>query len=148
MPQPNIRRARADEAAAIAELWLRSRRAAEIPPAVHTDDEVREWVAEVLLPQSEVWVALDGTDLAGVMALDEEWVEQLYVSPEHQRRGHGSRLLDLAKQQLGSLALWTFVSNVAAQRFYEAHGFVKSGALSDDNEEHAPAILYRWNRSA
>ena len=148
MTQPNIRRARAHEAAAVAEVLLRSRRAAEIPPAVHGDDEVRHWVAEVLLPQSEVWVTLEGPELAGMIALDGEWVDQLYILPEHQRKGHGSLLLDLAKQQRDSLALWVFISNVSAQRFYEAHGFVQVGAVSDDNEEHAPAVRYQWKRPA
>jgi len=38
-----VGRARADEAPAIAEVWLRSRRVSvpEIPATVHTDDEVR-----------------------------------------------------------------------------------------------------------
>lgn len=146
MAEQSIRRARVDEAAAIAELWLRSRRAANIPPAAHSDDEVRDWVAEVLLPGCEVWVAIEPSELAGMMALDGDWVEQLYISPEHQRRGHGSRLLELAKRQRRSLELWTFVSNVEAQRFYEAHGFARSGPVSADNEEHAPAVRYRWQR--
>jgi hypothetical protein len=35
-------------------------------------------------------------------------------------------------------------SNIPAQRFYEAHGFIQAGLPSIDNEEHAPAICYRW----
>ncbi|CAA9412428.1 MAG: hypothetical protein AVDCRST_MAG35-1509, partial [uncultured Quadrisphaera sp.] len=43
------------------------------------------------------------------------------------------------------LALWTFASNVAAQRFYERHGFV-AGDRTDGsgNEERAPDVRYAW----
>lgn len=107
---------------------------------------MRAWVSDVLLPSCEVWVATDGDAVVGMMALDGEWVEQLYVSPEHQRRRHGSRLLDRAMSERTSLMLWTFETNVDAQRFYEARGFARTGLPSADNEERAPAIRYRWQR--
>ena len=143
-----IRRARADDGPAIANVWLDARRAAAIPPAAHGEDEVRAWISGVLPARCEVWVATDRDEVVGMMALDGEWVEQLYVSPEHQRRGYGRRLLEQAMADRGRLTLWTFESNVEAQRFYEAHGFVRLGVASDDNEEHAPAIRYRWERSS
>jgi GNAT superfamily N-acetyltransferase len=147
MSEHIVRRADPDEALVISELWLRSRRAADIPPPVHTDDEVRAWVRELLLPSREVWVATADGDVAGVMALEDEWVEQLYIDPEHQRRGHGARLLEVAQATRPALALWTFESNLGAQGFYEAHGFTRSGLPSADNEEHAAAICYRWRAS-
>ena len=139
-----MRRAEPDDGPAIAEVWLRSRLAAEVPPPAHNDDEVRGWVREVLLPSCEVWVAVEGDEIVGMMALDGEWVEQLYIDPDHQRRGLGARLLGVAQAARDSLALWTFESNLAAQRFYEAHGFTRSGLPSADNEERAPAVCYRW----
>jgi GNAT superfamily N-acetyltransferase len=89
-------------------------------------------------------VATADSEVVGMMALDDEWVRQLYVAPGHQRQGHGARLLAVAQSTRHSLALWTFASNLAAQRFYEAHGFKQSGSSSVDNEERAPAICYRW----
>ncbi len=79
-----------------------------------------------------------------MMVLDGGWVEQLYVAPEHLRRGYGSQLVRLAQATRGELALWTFEANVAARAFYEAHGFRPTGPASSDNEERAPAICYRW----
>lgn len=63
---------------------------------IHDDEEVRGWVRDLLLPLCEVWVAAENGELAGMIALDGERVEQLYVSPDRQRRGHGSRLLEVA----------------------------------------------------
>jgi GNAT superfamily N-acetyltransferase len=139
-----VRRADPSEALVIAELWLRSRRASHIPPPVHTDDDVRAWVSEVLVPSCEVWVSTSDSEVVGMMALDDEWVEQLYIAPEHHRQGHGARLLAVAQTTRHALALWTFESNRSAQRFYEAHGFTRSGSPSADNEEGAAAICYRW----
>ena len=97
MSEQILRRANGGDAEAAAEVLLRSRRAAAIPPSVHSDLEVRAWVAEFLIPSCEVWVATDSGEVAGVMALQDDWVEQLYIAPEHQRRGHGVALLALAK---------------------------------------------------
>ena len=53
-----IRRATPADAPAVAEVWLDSFRTAlpMVRPA-HTDDEVRAWVAAVLIPDHETWVA-------------------------------------------------------------------------------------------
>jgi GNAT superfamily N-acetyltransferase len=148
-PNCGIRLAESGEAAAVADLLLRSRRAAQgIPASVHSDEEVRAWVRELLMPQCDVWVATEEEQLAGMMAVQGEWIEQLYVSPTHQRRGHGTRLLQRVKATGDSLALWTFEANLVARQFYEIHGFTQEGEPSSDNEEGAPAILYRWERPA
>ena len=146
MTGPVVRRARTEEAAVIAEVWLSSRRAAEIPATAHGDGEVRDWGTDELLPSCEVWVVEDARVPVAVMALRDAWVEQLYVAPGHQRQGHGTRLIDVAKRSRSWLALWTFERNVDAQRFYETNGFVRSGPVSADNEEDAPAVCYRWWR--
>ncbi len=142
----DVRRARHGEAAGVAKLYIEGRRAAPIPPMVHPDPDVGAWIAETLMTSCEVWLATNGREPVAVIALSDGWVEQLYVSPSHQGQGHGSRLLELAQSRQNALALWTFVTNLPARRFYEARGFARSGPPSDDNEEHAPALLYRWSR--
>jgi GNAT superfamily N-acetyltransferase len=116
-----------------------------IPPAVHSDDEVRAWFQDVVVPSREVWVAGDGDELTAMMVLDGEWIEQLYVAPERLREGYGSRFIRLAQSTRSELALWTFEANMSARAFYEAHGFKPSGAPSSENEERAPALCYRWS---
>jgi GNAT superfamily N-acetyltransferase len=143
-----VRLAESGEAVAVADLLLRSRRAAHgIPASVHDDEEVRVWVRDRLLPSCDVWIATEGEQLVGMIAVQGEWIEQLYVSPIHQRRGHGTRLLQLAKATGDSLALWTFEANLIARHFYETHGFTQEGAPNSNNEEGAPAIGYRWRRA-
>lgn len=141
------RRATEAEAHLVAELWLQSRRASvAIPPTVHGDDEVRAWFRDVVLPSKEVWVTALRAELTAMMVLNRAWVEQLYVAPDHLRRGYGSQLVRLAQRTRSELALWTFEANMAARAFYESHGFLLSGPPSSDNEERAPAVCYRWAR--
>lgn len=107
-----IRRARADEAKAVADVWLRSRAAAQpaIPAPVHSDDDVRGWFATTVLPSRDVWVAVDETDaVVAVLVLDDGWVDQLYVDPGWTGRGIGSALLAVAQAaRPDGLQLWTF----------------------------------------
>jgi len=144
---PTPRRAGPQDAAAVAATWLRSRHASvpAIPHPVHTDDEVTEWFATVVLPERETWVIdCDGAVVA-LLVLEPGWIDQLYVDPDCTRRGLGSRLLAVAKAASpGGLDLWTFRSNAGARRFYERHGFVAVATTDGDNEEGAPDVRYSW----
>ena len=134
-------------------MWLASRRASEphIRPPAHTDDEIRRYFADVLVPHRETWVAVDrdGERITAVMVLHDGWVDQLYVHPGHTGRAIGSRLLDQAKDAYAAtgLQLWTFQANAGARRFYERHGF-EAVELTDGvtNEERAPDVRYVWPR--
>lgn len=143
------RRAAQGEARAVADLWLRSRKASipANPPTIHDDDDVREHFATVVLPDQEVWVIdREGSGIVALMALSGRSVEDLHVDPAWTGQGLGSVLIDLAKAQRPvGLDLWTFQSNTGARRFYERHGFSVVAMTDDDNEEKAPDVLYRWS---
>jgi GNAT superfamily N-acetyltransferase len=92
---------------------------------VHTDDEVREWFASVLVSDRELWVIAPGDHPVALLVLEGDWINQLYVDPPRTGQGLGSMLIDLAKElHPEHLDLWTFQSNTAARRFYERHDFV------------------------
>ena len=148
-----IRRAIRTDASALADLYLRARRAAEpaIPAMVHTDAETHEWmlgqIAESIGSMTlEIWVAAEGDRLLGLMVLDRGWLEQLYIDPGETGGGIGTELLAHAKaRRVGGLRLWTFQSNIGAQRFYERHGFEEVDRTDGSgNEEGAPDICYAW----
>src|SRR4051794_19305387 len=146
-----IRRGGVGDAGAAAELWLAARKATldAIPAPVHDDDDVRGWFGSHVVGDCELWLAEDDSGrLVGILVLDHEWVDQLYVDPELTGRGIGSRLLAVAKRERPrGLRLWTFASNTGAQRFYERHGFAAVRRTDGrDNEEGAPDILYEYAR--
>ena len=140
-----IRPAEASDAGAIADVQLRSRAAAPMPPGVHTDDEVRTWLAG-RLETDEVWVAEDGDAVVGYARLTADWLDDLYVVPEHAGQGIGSALLDVAKtQRPGGFCLWVFESNEPARAFYARHGLVELERTDGSaNEERAPDVRMAW----
>jgi putative acetyltransferase len=116
--------------------------------SLHTPDEDREFWRGQLFPTCEIWGAVRGKDVAGVIAFREGWIEQLYVFPAVQGQGIGSRLLDIAKAARDELLLWTFQRNGRARRFYEARDFtVINETGGAGNEEKEPDMLYCWHRA-
>lgn len=150
LSDPLVRRARLDEGPQVASVWLAARQAAfpAIPVAVHSDDDIRRWFVEEVLPSQEVWVAEVDGSVGGLVVVDAGWITQLYVTPSRQRQGLGSVLLARAQARSPEgLDLWTFETNVDSHRFYEHHGFVLVDSTDGrDNEEQAPDRRYRWSR--
>jgi GNAT superfamily N-acetyltransferase len=134
-----------DEAA---DVWWSARHAegAQLPPAIHSIQEVRTWFAEVLLPDAQTWVALDDGRIVAVLTLDGDDLDQLYVVPDAAGQGIGSALVDLAKDlRPGGLALWTFQTNTRAQTFYRRHDFREVRRTDGSaNEERAPDVRMVW----
>ena len=142
-----LRRARPADAMAVAGLHLAARRhAMPYLPELRSDDEVRAWTRDTLLPKAEVWIAeIDGRP-AGYLALVDDILDHLYVEPRHQGQGVGSLLLAKAKAlRPTGLRLFTFRRNRPARAFYEARGFAPM-RFSDGagNEEREPDVLYAW----
>ncbi|MFF7241251.1 GNAT family N-acetyltransferase [Streptomyces collinus] len=145
-----LRRAVPADAPAAADVWLRSF-AAALPTVVRprTDDDVRDYFREVVVPLRETWVAeAPGEDggIVGVMVLNGDDLSQLYLAPDWRGRGIGDRFVTLAKERRQQgLTLWTFQVNKPAHRFYERHGFVAVEHTDGSaNEEREPDVRYVW----
>ena len=133
---------------ALAEVHLAARAAAPMPPPVHTDDEVRAWLASRIGGRDgdEVWVAETGDTVVGYARFTRTWLDDLYVDPEHAGQGVGSALLDLVKaRHPAGFGLWVFATNAPARAFYAARGLVER-ELTDGsgNEERAPDVRMEW----
>ncbi|MET8559684.1 GNAT family N-acetyltransferase [Streptomyces flaveolus] len=143
-----LRRAVAADARAAADAYLRSFDAA-LPTVVRprTDDEVRDYIRDVVVPLRETWVAeAAGAGVVGLMVLNGELLSQLYLDPKWRGRGIGDRFVALAKERSPQgLSLWTFQVNKPAHRFYERHGFVAAEYTDGSgNEEREPDVRYVW----
>lgn len=142
-----VRPLEAADCDAAADVWWHSRAAAAgMPSPVHTETEVRRWFRDVLLPDGQTWVAESGGSPVGVLVLDGDDLDQLYVVPARSGSGIGSMLVDLAKSlRPDGLALWVFESNTSARAFYRRHGFAEvrrtDGAA---NEERALDVRMVW----
>lgn len=140
-----VRRATADDAEQVAEVFIRSLESLEFLPRLHTDAEHREFV-RLLLGRDEVWVAEDAGEILGMAALSGGVLGQLYVDPVHQGCGAGSALLDRVKRSCpGGFTFWVFQKNTRARDFYERRS-CRLVRLTDGsgNEERTPDALYEW----
>ncbi|MER5788666.1 GNAT family N-acetyltransferase [Streptomyces sp. NPDC001980] len=142
-----LRRAGGPDAAGVADVYLRSYRAA-LPSVVRprSDDEVRAYIRDVVVPARETWVAEADGRVVGMMVLAGALLSQLYLAPEWRGHGIGDRFVALAKERFPSgLTLWTFQVNKPAHRFYERHGFVAvEHTDGSGNEEREPDVRYVW----
>lgn len=131
----SLRAAVEADAEAVAQVHLRSRAAAPMPPGVHG-----------AAPCDEVWVAeVDGAVVAYVR-MTGAWVTDLYVDPSHAGQGIGGMLLDLVKSRCrDGFGLWVFESNTPARAFYARHGLVEVERTDgSDNDEREPDIRMVW----
>lgn len=148
----HLRRATSADAEAIADIHLVSRSVA-MPwlPTVDTDEDTLAWVREVVLPGSDVWVAVEGggaaAPIVGYVAIDGGVLDHLYLLPDERRHGIGTLLLDVAKEASpAGLTLAVFARNTGARAFYVRHGFeVVDTDDGSGNEEGLPDVTYRWS---
>lgn len=154
MNEVTLRAATVGDADRISEIYLSSRkRFLSFVPLIHSDEAVRRWVEQQLIPGGGVSVLEDrGTAgaLIGFIALGRRdgcgWIDHLYLAPTALRKGHGTRLVEYARAELGPpLRLYTFDLNLGARRFYERLGF-RALDFGDGsrNEEGSPDVLYEW----
>ena len=84
--------------------------------------------------------------VVGYAEVKGDWLDDLYVHPDHQGSGVGTTLLDVVKSlRPDGFCLWVFASNEPARRFYARHGLVELETTDGSgNEEQAPDVRLAW----
>jgi ribosomal protein S18 acetylase RimI-like enzyme len=149
----SLRTATPADASRTTEILLASRRAfLPYAPFAHSDEEVRHWIRNLLIPSGDVTLGLRNDEIVGVLAVSTHehitWIDQLYVHPTFVGQGVGVALLtSVTSSDANSIRLYTFQQNVRARSFYERHRFVPI-QFSDgsENEEKCPDVLYERTR--
>ncbi|CAN5447301.1 GNAT family N-acetyltransferase [soil metagenome] len=142
----HIRKATAEDGAAIAEIHVLCRREMPYAPSPHSEADMRTHFAQNVAPNGHTYVAECEGETVAYLTVENGWIDHLYVHPKVQGRGIGNALLALAKETTPSgLQLWAFQGNEGARRFYEHHGF-HLAELTDgqNNEEKSPDVRYVW----
>jgi GNAT superfamily N-acetyltransferase len=144
------RQATLDDAGGIAAVFSSSLRLLTFLPMLHTVEEDRQFIENVILKECEVIVAESDAGIVSFLARHGEEIRLLYSHPDFIGSGAGSLLLDAVKKSgVAALELWCFQDNERARRFYEERGF-RAVRFTDgqDNEEKVPDVRYRWERAA
>ena len=138
-----------DDAGGIAAVFSSSLRLLTFLPVLHTVEEDRRFIENIILKECEVIVAEGDPGIVSFLALNGEEIRLLYSHPDFIGSGAGSLLLDAVKKSsVVALELWCFQANERARRFYEERGF-QAVRFTDgqDNEEKVPDVRYRWVRA-
>ena len=142
-----IRRARPADADAVAATYVASfATLLRFLPDLHSDDDRRRFITDVVPEDHETWVAEKDGRIVGFAAIGESMLGHVYVHPDFHSRGIGTALLEKTKElRPDGFTLWTFPANERACRFYERHG-LQPIEYSDGsgNEEGLPDVRYEW----
>ena len=144
-----IRRARPEDLDAAVGVWERARWDTQQPRLQermqYSHEDNLGHFRDVVMRQNEVWLAIEGDEIVGLLAVGEHKVDQLHVDPRCQGRGVGTALLDRAKALAPEgLTLFTHQGNARARAFYERRGFraVRFGVSPPPESE--PDVKYAW----
>jgi putative acetyltransferase len=128
--QPTIRACRTADLDPLVELWYDTWHATFPDLRHHEPKDVwrRRFEQEIAIEEQVFVAELDGRIVAFLAVKDQGaglgYLHEIFVAPEHQQRGLGSRLMALAKELApAGLSLHTLQRNAQAAAFYERHGF-------------------------
>jgi GNAT superfamily N-acetyltransferase len=141
-----LREGRPEDGVAVAGVFAQARAQMRYLPTLHSQEQHVRFFSDRVLPTSRVIVADVAGALVAFSAVEDGWLNHLYVVPAQQGRGIGGALLDRARRENpGGLSLWAFVANRRAIAFYARAGFVE--VLRTDgsaNEEREPDVQMHW----
>lgn len=98
---------------------------------------------DTYLSMSEVYLAEDLTNIYGFIALVENTIAAIFVSPEQQGKGVGKLLINHAKGMRSHLELNVNQQNTRSARFYESVGF-KVLEETFDSKTQTKEFLMQW----
>ncbi len=105
---------------------------------VHTPDRQQRYIQNKMKDGSKFYMLIDVVPI-GIVSVKDNLIEDLYILPDKQNMGYGTKLLQFAvKQCTGIPTLWILENNTGAKRMYHKMGFQETGrihAITDDLNE-------------
>ncbi len=119
-------------AAAIhSESWKDSHREICSPEflALHTPERQKEYLEAAMAKGAQLYMLIDEKPV-GIVSVQGDLIENLYVLPHEQNKGYGTQLLTFALGQCaGAPRLWILSTNQGARQLYERNGFRPTGNI-------------------
>lgn len=110
--------------------WRESHRAFCSPEfiAKNTPEKHALELGEAMRRGEKTWLLMEAEKPVGVVSVEDDLIENLYILPDMQNCGRGSKLLQFAMAQCtGTPTLWILNVNNGAYRLYRRFGFRKTG---------------------
>lgn len=97
---------------------------------IHSPERQLKYMRDKMNHGTKFFMLID-EEPVGVVSVTDSLIEDLYVLPEKQKMGYGTRLLQFAVGQCsGTPSLWILENNENAERLYRRFGFTKSGRIN------------------
>lgn len=128
---------------AVLKVWLRaSVLAHDFMPPEHWQGRAA-FVREECLPRCLTMVFVDDEsgELAGFASLLGDCLAGLFVDPQQQGRGIGSRLFGLVRRICPALHLTVYAENTRARAFYERQGLRVQEHRTDEDTGHEELVM-------
>lgn len=100
---------------------------------------------DIYIPQSETYIYTSADETVGFISLYENTLAALFVSPKHQGKGFGTKLLDKAKSLRNSLQLAVYKDNLKSIAFY-THSHFQYSYEQTDTHTGFPEVIMSWQK--
>jgi len=120
--------------------WQESHRSFCSPDfvALHTPQHQEEYLQQKIDQGSRVFMLIEDKPV-GVVSVTGSLIEDLYILPNYQHQGFGTRLLHFGIEHCdGTPTLWILENNKGAEKLYRREGFRETGrrnAITDVLDE-------------
>ena len=132
--------------------WKESHRAFCTPDFIetHTPDRQREYLRNKMNNGTKLYMLIEEKPI-GVVSVTKGLIEDLYILPDMQNMGYGTKLLLYAVGQCTDTpTLWILENNINAERLYRRIGFKETGrknAITNKLDEIETLIKSKENPS-
>ncbi len=109
--------------------WKESHRAFCAPDFIemHTPERQLEYITRKINDGSKFYMLAEEKPI-GIVSVNGSLIEDLYVRPDMQNMGYGTKLLRFASEKCSNCpTLWILENNVNAERLYRRMGFRETG---------------------
>ena len=120
--------------------WKESHRSFCAPDFVemHTTERQQGYIQNKMKCGSRFYMLMEEEPI-GIVSVKDSLIEDLYILPDKQKMGYGTKLLQFAIAQCTDTpTLWILENNIDAKRLYHKMGFQETGrihAISDGLDE-------------
>jgi putative acetyltransferase len=108
-------------------------------------DQVRDDIPALYLPNADTWVVESENQVVGFIALIGNEVGAIFLQPEHQGKKLGKLMMDKARELHGDLEVEVFEKNAIGRNFYKKYGFQ---LIEERNHEPTGEQVFRLKYQA
>ena len=127
--------------------WKESHRAFCTPDFIelHTAERQRDYLSGKMNSGTKIYLLIIDNKPIGIVSITNSLIEDLYVLPDLQNMGYGTKLLQYAIGQCADTpTLWILENNTRAEKLYRRMGFKKTGkknSITDGLDEIEYALF-------